>query len=118
MNKAYNLIAILLSSLLCAALNGCYSPIMNIQSITVGDYNKNHIHARITDERLPIIFYKECSRNGSAWLYECQSIGLQSIQQAISLYRPNYKINDIEMFFYPKKSYIRFEVYDRNALQD
>lgn len=92
---------------------GCYSPIIKLQSIGVA---KNDSTPEKNQTKNPLIFYKECSRNGSAWLYECQSIGLESIQQAIYLYHPNAILNDIVILFYPKKSYIRFEVYDPKFL--
>lgn len=100
-------------------LCGCYTPIIKLQSIGLAKDNQS-----ITDMQLkqntqnPIVFYKECSRNGSAWLYECQSIGLESIQQAIYIYYPNIILNDIVVSFYPKKSYILFEIYDSKLFLD
>ena len=101
-------------------LCGCYSPIINLQSIGLAKDSQYAEDIQTTKQRTTnsLIFYKECSRNGSAWLYECQSIGLESIQQAIYLYYPNATINDIVMLFYPKKTYIRFEIYDSNVFQD
>lgn len=101
-------------------LCGCYSPIINLQSIGLAKDSQYSEDMQTTKQRTtnPLVFYKECSRNGSAWLYECQSIGLESIQQAIYLYYPNATINDIVMLFYPKKTYIRFEIYDSKVFQD
>ncbi len=109
--------------MLCMALFciGCYTPLMHLQSIGLAeDMPSYKLHADNIDKisQNTIIFYKECSHNGSAWLYECQSIGLESLQQAIYLYYPNTIINNITMFFYPKKTYIRFEIHDSSLLQD
>lgn len=99
---------------------GCYSPIINLQSIGLTKDSQSTKEQKEENQNVnnSIIFYKECSRNGSAWLYECQSVGLESIQQAIYLYYPNVTINNIVMKFYPKKTYIRFEIYDSKLLQN
>ena len=114
--------------MLCAALlySGCYSPLIHLQSIGLAkdDTMQKKDSIRIKDsiyadkKAQPLIFYKECSRNGSAWLYECQSIGLESMQQAIYLYYPNALLNNITMKFYPQKTYIRFEIDDSSVMQD
>ncbi|EMZ39262.1 hypothetical protein [Helicobacter bilis] len=114
--------------MLCAALlySGCYSPLIHLQSVGLAkdDTMQKKDSIRIKDsiyadkKAQPLIFYKECSRNGSAWLYECQSIGLESMQQAIYLYYPNALLNNITMKFYPQKTYIRFEIDDSSVMQD
>lgn len=114
--------------MLCAALlySGCYSPLIHLQSVGLAkdDTMQKKDSIRINDsiqadkKAQPLIFYKECSRNGSAWLYECQSIGLESMQQAIYLYYPNALLNNITMKFYPQKTYIRFEIDDSSVMQD
>ena len=114
--------------MLCAALlySGCYSPLTHLQSVGLAkdDTMQKKDSIRIKDsiyadkKAQPLIFYKECSRNGSAWLYECQSIGLESMQQAIYLYYPNALLNNITMKFYPQKPYIRFEIDDSSVMQD
>lgn len=114
--------------MLCAALlySGCYSPLIHLQSVGLAKddtmQKKDSIHIKdsiYADKKAqPLIFYKECSRNGSAWLYECQSIGLESMQQAIYLYYPNALLNNITMKFYPQKTYIRFEIDDSSVMQD
>lgn len=111
-------------SMLCIALlySGCYSPLISLQSVGLAKddvtQTKDSIHADNGKKNKPLVFYKECSRNGSAWLYECQSIGLESMQQAIYLYYPNALLNNITMRFYPQKTYIRFEIDDSNVMQD
>lgn len=88
---------------------GCYTPVIYFDNISINNdlsNNKNNI------EYTPFLFYKECSRNGNIWLYECQGIGLKSIQQAIYLYHDNIELKNIKMFFYANKNYIRFEIYD------
>lgn len=114
--------------MLCAALlySGCYSPLIHLQSVGLAkdDTMQKKDSIRIKDsiyadkKAQPLIFYKECSRNGSAWLYECQSIGLESMQQAIYLYYPNALLNNITMKFYLQKTYIRFEIDDSSVMQD
>ena len=114
--------------MLCATLlySGCYSPLIHLQSVGLAkdDTMQKKDSIRIKDsiyadkKAQPLIFYKECSRNGSAWLYECQSIGLESMQQAIYLYYPNALLNNITMKFYPQKTYIRFEIDDSSVMQD
>lgn len=114
--------------MLCATLlySGCYSPLIHLQSVGLAkdDTMQKKDSIRINDsiqadkKAQPLIFYKECSRNGSAWLYECQSIGLESMQQAIYLYYPNALLNNITMKFYPQKTYIRFEIDDSSVMQD
>lgn len=109
------------SLLFCFAflLCGCYTPIINLQSIGLAKDSQFITDMQLKQNKTnPLVFYKECSRNGSAWLYECQSIGLESIQQAIYLYYPNIILNDIVVSFYPKKSYILFEIYDSKLLLD
>ena len=120
--------------MLCATLlySGCYSPLIHLQSVGLAKddtmQKKDSIHTgdsmhsndsiQADKKAQPLIFYKECSRNGSAWLYECQSIGLESMQQAIYLYYPNALLNNITMKFYPQKTYIRFEIDDSSVMQD
>lgn len=107
--------------------SACYNPLIRLQSIgleqdyTIQTQNKQikkHIQTNNTNKNKALVFYKECSRNGSAWLFECQSIGLESIQQAIILYYPNTFLNNIYIYFYPKKAYIRFEIYDSTLFQN
>ena len=114
--------------MLCAALlySGCYSPLIHLQSVGLAkddtmqkkDSMRSNDSIYADKKAQPLIFYKECSRNGSAWLYECQSIGLESMQQAIYLYYPNALLNNITMKFYPQKTYIRFEIDDSSVMQD
>ncbi len=84
---------------------GCYTPIAHFDNISIN----NNIGKTTTLEK-QFLFYKECSRNGNTWLYECQSVGLKSIQQAIYLYHSNINLKYIKMIFYPNKNYIRFEL--------
>lgn len=115
-----------LCGLCCIVLfmSGCYSPLLRVQSIALESESQGAQTALNNESQAqqrakqPLIFYKECSRNGSAWLHECQSIGLQSMQQAIYLYHPNVMLNNIVMTFYPKKTFIRFEVYDSSLFYD
>lgn len=114
--------------MLCATLlySGCYSPLIHLQSVGLAkddtmqkkDSMRSNDSIYADKKAQPLIFYKECSRNGSAWLYECQSIGLESMQQAIYLYYPNALLNNITMKFYPQKTYIRFEIDDSSVMQD
>ena len=78
-------------------------------SINTESKNKN-------TKKLPFLFYRECSKSGSAWLYTCQIIGLKSLYNTISLISPHTnstnELRHIKMFFYPKKDYIRYEIYN------
>ncbi|MCI5786785.1 MAG: hypothetical protein MR025_04985 [Helicobacter trogontum] len=107
--------------------SGCYSPLLQLQSIGLAHDNvmptqdkqlQNLVCVDTDKSNDALIFYKECSHNGNAWLFECQSVGLESIQQAVYLYYPNALLNHVTMYFYPQKTYIRFEVRDPSLLQD
>lgn len=91
-------------------LTGCITPIASFETIGI---TSNTIQQDSNTLNYPFIFYNECSRNGSAWLYECQNIGLHSLYDAIKLEKPAIQtIQNIQMSFYPNKTYILFEIYD------
>ncbi len=108
--------------LYCMFLSGCYTPIGYFTSIGITDSHvKQTLYSSSANTMQntiqPFLFYKECSRNGANWLYECQNIGITSLYHAIVLESPQTKeIQDIQMFFHPRKTYIRFEIYDSNLI--
>ncbi|RDU65879.1 hypothetical protein CQA53_05355 [Helicobacter didelphidarum] len=107
-------------------LNSCSIPITNFETISIQNeedslsYSEDapnnlisNVHQIKSQSHLiPFLLYRECTKSGGAWLFICQSVGLRSLYQTILLTNPQIReIKNIKIFYYPKKSYLRFEMY-------
>ena len=94
------------------SFSGCYSFIGDFKRISLSE-----VDTQAYVNMQPIIFYKECTKRGYAWLYICQVRGLDSIFESITFQNKNIQqIENIQMYYFPKKEYIRIEIYDRKLL--
>lgn len=102
-------------------LSGCYTKVGEFEILSLeSNIESNIIDSINTDSKIieskPMLFYRECSKSGNAWLYTCQVIGLNSILQIISLINPHIEeLGGIKMYYYPKNAYVRFEISDNRV---
>lgn len=125
----------ILCLLCCAFFTACYQSVAGFQSIglitnsqdsknqesltqsqttnsaVLKPHNKDFSTQKIQTQ-YPLIFYKECSKNGAIWLYSCQTLGLESIYDAIRLELPHTTtLQQVRMFLYPQGTFVRFEIF-------
>ncbi|MWV60906.1 hypothetical protein DCO58_12415 [Helicobacter saguini] len=96
-------------------LSGCYSKVGHFETLSLESNLQDSINQDSMQQvqNKSVIFYRECSKSGNAWLYTCQVTGLDSILQIISLVNPHiYELENIKMYYYPKNAYVRFEISD------